>query len=99
MTFTTCHGEHDVKLLHCDPAAGGCGDIVRLYNESRACHCGKSVGRYNMDARAILRGPCRALGFDTGDVLLREGGAWAVSRRAERTDAYREVRGQARRPR
>jgi hypothetical protein len=64
-----------VKLLHCTR----CGDIVRLYREPRACHCGRSRGRYVDDTTVVLTGECRALGLDTGDVLRAQSGTWAES--------------------
>jgi hypothetical protein len=66
-----------VKLLHC----GRCGDVVRLYAEPRRCHCGRSEGRYVSDTHVALRGPCRALGLDTGEVARGDGGRWHVSAR------------------
>jgi hypothetical protein len=71
-----------LKLLHCFE----CNDVVRLYEQPRACHCGKSVGRYNSDAYVILTGPCRAVGIDTGEWYQRGRGSWHLSTRVQRTD-------------
>lgn len=73
-----------MKLLHCIPEQGGCGDVVRLYAFPRYCHCRLSSGHYVDDTTVRLAGPCRALGIDTGDLLRLDGGTWHVSERVVR---------------
>lgn len=50
-----------MKLLYCL----SCGDIVRIYSDVRACHCGKSMARYTGDRDALVGGLGRIIGVDT----------------------------------
>jgi len=75
-----------MRLLHCVEDDGGCGDILLLGASERGCRCGKSVGRINMDARAMVRGPCRTLAMQEREVWTGETGTWVVSGRTEHTD-------------
>lgn len=53
-----------MKLLYC----GYCGDIVRLFQERRACRCGKSWGQYLMDGATTVQTPHSAsLGLMNAD--------------------------------
>lgn len=70
-----------MKLLHCH----ACGDVVRVYGEWRACHCGKSSARYVDDAIAVIRGPARVLGIDTGALMRESSGEWRESERVSRS--------------
>lgn len=69
-----------MKLLHCL----ACGDVVRLYSEPRACHCGRSRGHYVDDERVVLWGPSRAIGIDTRQ-LRGPCGTWGESDRVGRS--------------
>jgi hypothetical protein len=72
----------DTTLLHCEPRRGGCGDIVRITTEPRACRCGQSRAWFGQNNVAELRGPCRALDLNANAPKAR--GQWRESARVNR---------------
>lgn len=64
-----------MKLLNCL----ACQDIVRMFEEERACKCGKSKGRYENARRVTYSGPSRLFGMNSLDYHRVEPGkefAW-----------------------
>jgi hypothetical protein len=77
-----------VKLLHCL----ACQDVVKLFEEERACRCGKAKGRYLNARKVEFSGRARVLGMNSIDFLntvpgktyewfLVPEGEWAVQRK------------------
>ena len=54
-----------MKLLHCL----ACQDVVRLFEEERACKCGKAKGRYVNGRDVVFEGAARVLGMNSLDFL------------------------------
>lgn len=59
-----------MKLLNCL----ACQDIVRMFEEERACKCGKSKGRYETGRRVAYSGPARLFGLNSLDYHRVESG-------------------------
>jgi len=52
-----------MKLLNCT----ACQDIVRLFEDSRSCRCGRSRGQYTNLRNVAFSGPARIVGIQSLD--------------------------------
>ena len=59
-----------MKLLNCL----GCKDIVKIYEDQRACRCGKSSARYVNGRLVEYAGPARIIGLKSLDYHRGEAG-------------------------